>query len=174
MTGELALGAHYLGGGRSSFRVWAPASPRLEVVFTGPVERVVPLEPGERGYHVAVVDDVAPGALYHYRLSGGRELPDPASRFQPLGVHGPSQVVDSGFAWSDVEWAGIALEQCVFYELHVGTYTAEGTFAAIAPHVRGLRELGITVLELMPVAQFPGSRNWGYDGVLPFAVQNSY
>jgi maltooligosyltrehalose trehalohydrolase len=102
------------------------------------------------------------------------ERADPASRFQPEGVHGPSEVVDSGFAWTDQGWSGIPLEQYVLYELHVGTFTRHGTFDAIIPRIRELRDLGITAIELMPVAQFPGKRNWGYDGVYPFAVQNSY
>jgi maltooligosyltrehalose trehalohydrolase len=102
------------------------------------------------------------------------ERPDPASRFQPDGVHGPSEVTDSSFAWTDTGWGGLPLEKFVLYELHVGTFTPEGTFEAIISYLSYLRELGVTVLELMPVAQFPGTRNWGYDGVFPFAVQNSY
>jgi maltooligosyltrehalose trehalohydrolase len=118
---------------------------------------------------------VEPGARYVYVLDGQTERPDPASRYQPEGVHGPSEVVDAGaFTWTDAGWFGLARRQLVSYELHVGTYTDEGTFEAIVPHLDGLRELGITAVELMPVAQFPGSRNWGYDGVYPYAVQASY
>ncbi|MBP1726352.1 MAG: GlgB, partial [Deltaproteobacteria bacterium] len=115
-----------------------------------------------------------PGTRYFYRLDGESERPDPASRFQPEGVHGPSQVVDSRFSWGDAGWFGLPLRDYIIYELHVGTFTGEGTFAAVVTHLEQLKELGITVLELMPVAQFPGSRNWGYDGTYPFAVQNSY
>jgi maltooligosyltrehalose trehalohydrolase len=99
---------------------------------------------------------------------------DPASRYQPESVHGPSQVVDTYFRWTDTHWRGIPLRDYVLYELHVGTATPEGTFEALIPRLGYFDELGVTALELMPVAQFPGKRNWGYDGVLPFAVQNSY
>src|SRR4051812_12207237 len=111
---------------------------------------------------------------YLYRLDGGEERPDPASRCQPDGVHGRSLVVDRRFAWSDRDWKGIPLGQYIFYELHVGAFTPEGTFDAVIPHLDRLVDLGITAVELMPVAQFPGERNWGYDGVFPYAVQNSY
>ncbi|HEY8715343.1 MAG TPA: malto-oligosyltrehalose trehalohydrolase, partial [Candidatus Acidoferrum sp.] len=114
-------------------------------------------------------------ARYFYRFDDGRDRPDPASRFQPEGVHGPSQLVDlSQFPWTDRAWRGFELADGIFYELHVGTFTPEGTFDAVIPHLPALRELGITTIELMPVAQFPGLRNWGYDGVQPFAPQNSY
>jgi maltooligosyltrehalose trehalohydrolase len=127
------------------------------------------------GYHHAVVDGVPAGALYLYRLGHGIERPDPASRYQPQGVHGPSMVTDPGeFGWGDSEWRGIPLSSYVLYELHVGTYTHEGTFDAIIPRLDALAELGVTAVEMMPVSQFPGRRNWGYDGVYPFAVQESY
>jgi len=120
-----------------------------------------------------VLEDVPPGSLYLIRLDG-RERPDPASRFQPEGVHGPSQVVDLHRDWQDAAWRGLPLSGYVFYELHVGTFTPEGTFDAVIPHLDELRDLGVTAIEIMPVAQFPGGRNWGYDGVYPWAVQNSY
>jgi maltooligosyltrehalose trehalohydrolase len=118
--------------------------------------------------------DVAPGTHYQYVLNGAKIRPDPASRFQPEGVHGPSAVVDSSFPWTDDAWQNPPLAQYVFYEVHVGAFSAAGTFDAIVPHLRRLKDLGITVLELMPVSQFPGNRNWGYDGVYPYAVQSSY
>jgi len=121
-----------------------------------------------------MADGVEPGSLYFYILEGQKERPDPASRFQPQGVHGPSQVVDTQFAWQDECWFGLPLQDYIIYELHVGTYTSRGTFEAIIPHLDNLRDLGITAIELMPVAQFPGERNWGYDGTYPFAPQNSY
>lgn len=167
-------GATYLGNGRCRFLVWAPFADKVEVHLTTPDERVLPLEEDGKGYHHAIAEKVTPGTLYFYRLNGKTERPDPASRFQPQGVHGPSQVVDSNFLWRDEGWTGIPLEDYVIYELHTGTFTAEGTFTAIIPHLDMLRELGLTALELMPVAQFPGNRNWGYDGVYPFAVQESY
>jgi maltooligosyltrehalose trehalohydrolase len=139
------------------------------------MERLVPLEMKEYGYYEAVVQDVGPGSHYFYRLDGVRERPDPASRLQPAGVHGPSQVVDlTGFQWEDHKWLGSVLDEYVIYELHVGTYSPQGIFDAITPHLDQLKELGVTALEIMPVAQFPGEHNWGYDGAYPFAVQSSY
>ncbi len=169
-----SLGATYLGDGRCRFVVWAPSVDGVEVHITAPEEGLISLKKGSLGYHHTVAENVAPGSLYFYRLDGKVERPDPASRFQPQGVHGPSRVMDSNFFWRDESWAGIPLEDYIIYELHTGTFTAEGNFAAIIPHLDMLRELGITALELMPVAQFPGNRNWGYDGVYPFAVQDSY
>ena len=127
------------------------------------------------GHFVAELANLSDGAKYFFRFEDGRERPDPASRFQPDGVHGPSEVVDlDEFEWSDASWRGHELQPAVFYELHVGTYTPEGTFEALIAHLADLKDLGITTIELMPVAQFPGARNWGYDGVQPYAVQNSY
>jgi len=127
------------------------------------------------GYHRVVVDKMRPTTRYLYRLNNSLEYPDPASRLQPEGVHGSSQVVDlRPFEWTDSDWKGIPLEDVVFYEVHVGTFTEEGTFAALIPHLDRLSDLGVNTIELMPIAQFPGTRNWGYDGVYPFAVQNSY
>lgn len=133
------------------------------------------MERDASGYFRAVVDGVKPGARYSYRLDGGDARPDPASRFQPDGVHAASQVVDPAtFHWTDQSWKGVALRDSVFYELHVGTFTPEGTLAALIPHLDRLAQLGVTTIELMPLSQFPGQRNWGYDGVFPFALQNSY
>lgn len=169
------LGAIHLGNGRCRFRVFAPGAETVAVRLLTPLERIVDLEKRRDGYHAATVDGVEPGALYRYRLNGRTERPDPASRFQPQGVHGPSQVVDGGsFPWRDDGWPGIPLDDYIFYEIHVGTFTPAGTFEAVIPWLDALKALGVTALELMPVAQFPGSRNWGYDGVFPFAVQNSY
>ncbi len=171
----LSLGATPLPDGRCGFCVYAPAAAKVEVRLLSPGERTVPLSRDDRGYHRGTADDAPPGTLYRYRLDGGRELPDPASRFQPGGVHGPSQVVDrSGFPWEDGEWKGLALESYVLYELHVGTFSPAGTFDAVIPRLEDLRDLGVTAVELMPVAQFPGGRNWGYDGACPFAVQVTY
>lgn len=174
MHSEYGLGATYLGGGLGRFLVWAPLINQVEVHILSPEERIVPLEKVSRGYHYGVVPGVKPGARYFYRLDGNTERPDPASKFQPEGVHGPSQVVDPHFVWEELHWSGIPLSHYVLYELHVGTFTAQGTFDAIVPHLDALKDLGITAIELMPVAQFPGERNWGYDGVYPFAAQNSY
>jgi maltooligosyltrehalose trehalohydrolase len=176
MGNESRLGATYLGSGRCGFLVHAPLAKSVEVRIVHPRERVATLAKEDRGYHSGIVEGVEPGALYVYRLDGRKERPDPASRFQPQGVHGPSQVVDPGAhrPKAVAGWAGLPLESYVFYELHVGTFTKEGTFDAVVARLGGLRDLGINAIELMPVAQFPGNRNWGYDGVYPFAVQNSY
>jgi maltooligosyltrehalose trehalohydrolase len=171
----LSLGATPLGDGRCRFLVYAPKAGKVEVRLLSPRERTVALERDERGYHHGLGEDVPPGTLYLYRMDGEKERPDPASRFQPRGVHGPSQVVDrDAFPWEAGEWTGLPLDSYILYEIHVGTFTHEGTFDAVIPRLDDLRELGITAIELMPVAQFPGSRNWGYDGVYPFAVQDSY
>jgi maltooligosyltrehalose trehalohydrolase len=174
VNGELTLGSRYLGNGRCRFQVWAPLSQRVEVHLVSPQERLVQLTRDTRGYHHAIVDAVEPGHLYLYRLDGTRERPDPASRFQPQGVHGPSEVAATDFPWEDGCWYGLSLQDYIIYELHVGAFSHEGTFDAVIAHLDELREFGVTAIELMPVAQFPGNRNWGYDGVYPFAVQNSY
>jgi maltooligosyltrehalose trehalohydrolase len=168
------IGARCLAGNRCSFLVWAKNASAVDLRLLGSAERIVPLVNVGDGYFRAVIENVGPGALYFYRLNHATERPDPASRFQPEGVHGPSQVVDRSFTWNDDHWFGLPLPKYLIYELHVGTYTPEGTFAAIIPHLAELSELGVTAIELMPVAQFPGERNWGYDGAYPFAVQNSY
>jgi maltooligosyltrehalose trehalohydrolase len=174
MKAESRIGATYLGDGRSQFVVWAPFAQKLEAHILSPRERVVPLERDDQGYHQACIEGVEPGSRYIYRLDGKKERPDPASRFQPDGVHGPSEIVDLNFPWEDKDWSGLPLQDYIIYELHVGAFTREGTFDAFIPYIDYLTELGITAIELMPVAQFPGNRNWGYDGVYPFAVQDSY
>jgi maltooligosyltrehalose trehalohydrolase len=129
----------------------------------------------ERGYFSLTRPDVPDGQRYAYRLDNGPERPDPASLWQPDGVHGPSAVFrPERFAWTDHGWAGVCREDLVIYELHTGTFTPEGTFEAIIPRLPSLRDLGVTAVELMPVAQFPEGRNWGYDGTLLYAAQNSY
>ncbi|MBI5569097.1 MAG: malto-oligosyltrehalose trehalohydrolase [Desulfomonile tiedjei] len=171
---HIGTGSTYLGSERCSFCVWAPSARSIEVHLVAPDDRIVPLSKGPRGFHVGTLTGTRPGSLYFYRLDGQVERPDPASRFQPKGVHGPSQVVDTRFPWRDHAWAGLSLSKYLLYELHVGTFTPEGTFDALTAYLDYFEELGITALELMPVAQFPGKRNWGYDGVYPYAVQNSY
>jgi maltooligosyltrehalose trehalohydrolase len=170
------LGATPLPGGRCRFLVYAPSAGAVEVRLLLPgKERVAPLERDGLGYHHGVLDGVPAGTSYLYRLDGAKERPDPASRRQPQGVHGPSGVVDpDAHAWKDRGWRGIPLASYILYELHVGTYTPEGTFDAVIPRLDSLVDLGITAVGLMPVAQFPGERNWGYDGAYPFAAQESY
>lgn len=160
------------------FRVWAPRCNLVEVHLIEPEGegQWVPLVRDELGYHQALVPGVAEGALYFYRLDGEKERPDPASRAQPQGVHGPSQVVSLSYDFSpaDAQWPGVPLAELVIYELHVGAFSAAGTFDGVIQELDRLCELGVTAIELMPVAQFPGGRNWGYDGVYLFAVQDSY
>lgn len=168
------LGATYLGHGRCQFCVWAPQVSALELHLLSPRDCLLPMEPRGRGYFRANLENLEPGSLYCLRLHGSIDRPDPATRFQPRGVHGPSQVVDPRFLWDDLNWHGLPLSAFIFYELHVGTFTPEGTFEAIIPRLPDLKNLGITAIELMPIAQFPGSRNWGYDGVNLFAPQNTY
>ncbi len=133
------LGAIPLGEGFCSFRVWAPRAESLEVHLVAPAERLVPLQRGKAGYFHGVVAGVAPGARYFYRLDGAKDRPDPASRFQPEGVHGPSQVMATGFAWEDRGWCGLDLRDYVIYELHVGTFTPEGTLGRHYPASGGAR-----------------------------------
>jgi maltooligosyltrehalose trehalohydrolase len=165
------LGAHLVAPGRCEFRVWAPDHERVELHLVDQGRRVALIK-GAGGYHEAIVDAGA-GTRYVFVVNGN-ERPDPASRLQPDGVHGPSEVVPEDFAWHDGQWRGIPLDDYVIYELHVGTFTDEGTFDAIVPRLDALRELGITAIELLPIAQFPGGRNWGYDGTYVGAAQNTY
>jgi len=169
------VGAVYLGGGDCRFTVWAPLRDGVSVVFTDPARRELPLAKDARGYWHGEAGDVLPGTEYAIRLDQDLRRPDPASHFQPQGVHQASQVVDHlGFPWAEENWGGVPLDEMVIYELHVGTFTPEGTFDGVISRLGDLRELGVTAVELMPVAQFPGGRNWGYDGVYPYAPQNSY
>ena len=159
------------------FRVWAPASRQVELVVETPGtgRHARPLPTGADGLFEARFVDLGPGDLYRFRIDGQGPFPDPASRCQPEGVHGPSMVVDpTAFDWSDRTWTGVPLEDLVVYELHVGTFTPEGTFQAAQRRLPYLRDLGVTAVELMPVADFPGSRNWGYDGAALFAPARCY
>lgn len=171
---EFMLGSTYLGEGRCRFSVWAPRAGSVELNVVVPTQRLIPMQSRPGGYFVLESENIEPGARYFYRLEGDSDRPDPASRFQPEGVHGPSEVIDPRFAWSDEHWRGLPLGSYILYELHPGTFSAEGTLAGVISHLDELKQLGITAIELMPVAQFPGTRNWGYDGVYPFAVQDSY
>ncbi len=169
----LDLGAVPMGDGYYLFRVWAPARDRLDLHLVAPEERRIPLTKTDLGYHEAVVEHVGPGARYRFAF-GDEEHPDPSSRLQPNGVHGPSEVVARDFAWHDDGWQGISLEDFVVYELHIGTFTEGGTFDDAIARLDELKDLGITAVELLPIAQFPGSRNWGYDGVYVGAAQSTY
>ncbi|MDD5656660.1 MAG: malto-oligosyltrehalose trehalohydrolase, partial [Elusimicrobia bacterium] len=154
-------GAHPLGGGRCRFRVWAPEQRKLALRLESGSRRRLAMRPEPAGWWSAVTEAGA-GTLYRYILDGGRARPDPASLAQPQGVHGPAQIVDhAAFRWNDGGWRGRALEDLVVYELHVGTFTGPGTFDAVIPRLGELAELGVNAVEIMPVAQFPGERNWG-------------
>ena len=169
-----SLGAVPLGGGRVRFHVWAPRCREVAVEIVHPRSTRMTLRPSAGGYFIGTARGEA-GLRYFYLLDGERRRPDPASRALPDGVHGPSEVVDTkAFAWTDAGWRGLPLRDMVIYEIHVGTFTPEGTFDAITPRLERLRDLGVTAIEIMPVASFPGSRNWGYDGVGLFAPQRSY
>jgi maltooligosyltrehalose trehalohydrolase len=172
---RLPVGAEPVAGG-VAFRVWAPGRRRVEVMLEGgAAPRLEPLAPESEGYFAATIAGVGAGQRYRYRLDGEAPLPDPASRFQPEGPHGPSEVVDPmAFMWTDARWTGPASRKAVAYELHVGTFTPEGTYAAAEAELPELARLGITVVEMMPVAEFPGDFGWGYDGVQLFAPTRLY
>ncbi|MBV8885857.1 MAG: malto-oligosyltrehalose trehalohydrolase [Chroococcidiopsidaceae cyanobacterium CP_BM_RX_35] len=171
----MKIGADYHSSGDCEFTVWAPLLQEVAVQIVAPKQRLLPMHKDASGYWKAVASDVEPGTLYFYKLEGANDRPDPASKFQSQGVHGPSQVVDpNAFSWADSDWAGMPLEEMIVYELHVGAFTPEGTFEAIIPRLEALKEIGINTIEVMPIAQFPGERNWGYDGTYVYAVQNSY
>lgn len=159
------------------FRAWAPQAHSVEVVLESPDDRpaTLTLRKSDDGVFVGAFPEVRVGDRYRYRVDGKGPFPDPASRFQPEGVHGPSEVVDPGaFRWSDQGWKGVGPDELVLYELHVGTFTREGTFLAAIDRLPTLRDLGVTAVELMPVADFSGSRSWGYDGVDLFAPSRCY
>ena len=175
---RLSIGAS-LNGSQATFTVWAPLS--LKVVLElkrdngRPAPEFIPMRQEERGYWRIAADNVRIGDRYGFCLDDSHAYPDPASRWQPDGVHGISAVADGqSYHWQDAGWRGIPLRDTVVYELHVGTFTPEGTFEAVIGKLDHLVDLGVNTLEIMPVAQFPGGRNWGYDGVYPFAVQDTY
>jgi maltooligosyltrehalose trehalohydrolase len=159
----------------ASFNVWAPEKNRMLLHVQSPDAQVVEMTKDRQGYFTVHLGEVTAPLKYYFETDEGEKLPDPASHYQPEGVHGPSQLVDhSQFEWTDPLWKNVPQKDLIFYEIHVGTFTPEGTFDAIIPRLSQLAELGITALEIMPVSQFPGGRNWGYDGVFPMAVQDTY
>ena len=170
----MPFGAELTGAGRARFRLWAPSAARVELTLSSRNKPVYLPMQARDGWHETEAPAEA-GTRYRYRIDGGLEVPDPASRFNPEDVHGPSMVADPGaFDWPDAAWRGRPWEEAVLYELHVGIFTPEGTFAAAASRLDYLAGLGVTAIELMPLADFPGARNWGYDGVLPFAPDSAY
>jgi maltooligosyltrehalose trehalohydrolase len=165
-----ALGA-ITGPDGTRFRLWAPTVDKVELVLE---DRAVPLSKDAQGYFSAEFPDVRAGTLYCYRVDGKGPFPDPVSRFQPRGVHDVSETVDPAFPWTDGAWQGVPRNELVIYELHTGTFTPEGTFAAATEKLPFLTELGVTAVEIMPIADFPGGRNWGYDGVSLYAPARCY
>ena len=162
-------------GNQTIFTVWAPLKRIMVLHIVHPKDQQFQMTKDEEGYWQVTVENLPNDTCYFFKPDGEQDFPDPASRYQPEGVHGPSQIVDhSLYQWNDTSWKGLSLEEMILYELHVGTFTPEGTFEAIIPRLDELKTTGINALELMPVTQFSGNRNWGYDGVYPYAVQNSY
>lgn len=172
---RMPFGAELLGDGTARFRLWAPSAERVELVVTAAEgEAYYPMEKQSDGW-CSLVRLANAGTRYRFRINGEINVPDPASRFQPEDVHGPSEVIDpTAFQWSAGEWRGRPWEEVVLYELHVGSFTPEGTFAGVQKKLEYLRDLGVTAIELMPLADFPGRHNWGYDGVLPYAPDSRY
>lgn len=171
----IEIGARVTENGMWRFCVWAPLHNRVTLHIVDPYQQHIDLEKDEAGYWRSALLELPRGARYLLSNAGGPCRPDPASHSQPEGVHAASEVVDHRlFNWTDAQWKGIALERMVMYELHVGTFTPHGNLSAVEKRLDDLAELGVNTIELMPVAQFPGSRNWGYDGVYPFAVHNTY
>jgi maltooligosyltrehalose trehalohydrolase len=172
---EMPFGASVLGDGGVRFRLFAPSAKRVDVLYdSGSGQARAPLDRVSGGFYEVVLRDAGPGTTYRFDIDG-LVAPDPASRYQPRGVHGPSLVVDpSAFVWPQHAWPGRAWNEHVFYELHVGTFTPQGTYAAAESKLDYLADLGVTALELMPIADVPGTRNWGYDGVLPYAPSHNY
>ena len=173
---DMPFGTECLDDGSIRFRLWAPVARAVELCLNGSNKAVrLALDPSDHGWFELTTDAAEPGALYKFRIDDAREVPDPASRFQPRDVHGSSEVIDpAAFDWRDGAWHGRRWEEAVVYELHVGAFTPSGTFAAVRDRLDYLADLGITAVELMPVADFPGRRNWGYDGVCPFAPDSTY
>ena len=169
---QLPFGAEIQGNGEIRFTIWAPAADGVEVILGN--EEPISMQRGKKGiFSVTAKADV--GARYKFRIDGEQDVPDPASRYQPEDVHGPSQVVDpEAFDWEDENWKGRPWEETILYELHVGSFTPQGTFSGVKEKLDYLVDLGVTAIELMPLSDFPGGRNWGYDGVLPYAPDSSY
>jgi len=170
---EMPFGAQYLGGGQTRFRLWAPAASQVVLALEGAGQRLA-MSVLSGGWH-ELVAAAAPGDAYRFALPDGTLVPDPASRCQLADVHDASLVVDPrAYAWRQPQWRGRPWHEAVVYELHVGTFSARGDYNGVREHLRRLAELGVTAIELMPLAEFSGARNWGYDGVLLFAPEHAY
>jgi len=173
-TRRRTIGVNFNKSGLANVLLWAPSANHVEL-FLIAKNKGIPMKHSEYGYWSLETNEISPGDLYLFNLDGKNQMADPASVSQPGDVYGASQVLDTrSFEWTDRSWKNLPLERYIIYELHVGTFTTDGTFAAVERKLDYLIELGVTAIELMPVAQFPGNRNWGYDGVYPFCVQGSY
>jgi len=173
----MPFGPQKLDNGELRFRLWAPTAQQVELLLETQegAQASLPMHAIEDGWFYQTSDWAKPGDFYRFRIDGDLQVPDPASRYNPEDIHGRSQIVDPAqFAWQDRQWRGRPWEDVVLYELHVGTFTPEGTYQALKERLDYFVELGVTAIELMPLADFPGQRNWGYDGVLPFAPDASY
>lgn len=160
---------------RWQFKVWAPEKKEMILHVVHPFDKEFVMAKDEEGYFSVDADAKAKELRYFFKPNNEKDFPDPASQFQPEGVHGPSQTIDhSSYQWKDDNWKGTSMKEWIIYELHVGTFTEQGTFEAVIDRLHDLIDVGINAIEIMPVTQFPGNRNWGYDGVFPYAVQNSY
>jgi maltooligosyltrehalose trehalohydrolase len=172
----MPFGTHLRDDGKVTFRLWAPGADKVELSLQGTAPEIkLLMTPEANGWYGITTELAGIGFYYQYLINGKYYVPDPASRYQPQDVHSSSQVIDpNAWQWHDQDWKGRPWEEAVFYELHVGTFTEEGTFAGVKKRLDYLADLGVTAIQLMAIADFPGHRNWGYDGVLPFALDSSY
>lgn len=170
----MRIGVNHLENKSYEFVVWAPFLETVSLKIVSPYPKSILMEQDQRGYWRTVLHEGEQDTCYYYRLDDEKDRPDPASHYQPKGVHGPSQVIDHSFHWHDEHWGGVNLAEMIIYELHIGTFTPDGVFDAVIHRLDELKNMGVNAVEIMPIAQFPGNRNWGYDGVFPYAVQNSY
>ncbi|WP_449396769.1 alpha-amylase family glycosyl hydrolase [Devosia riboflavina] len=170
---KMRFGAEPRNGG-TRFKIWAPKAKLMQIKIKGR-RKLLEMDAIGDGWHRLDVDGVKEGTQYKYVLPGGDAIPDPTSRYQPDGIHGFSEVIEpKAFDWTDADWTGRPWEEAIIYELHIGTFTEEGTFAAAEAKLDHLAALGITAIQIMPIAQFHGRFNWGYDGAMWFAPQSSY
>jgi maltooligosyltrehalose trehalohydrolase len=157
------------------FRLWAPKATKAKVHLLQDEPREFIMTPEDHGYWSITIENISPGIRYLFSIDDQPPLPDPASRFQPDGVHEASEAINPDeYSWNDAGWTNMPLNELIIYELHTGTFSESSDFKGIADKIPYFKELGINAIEIMPASQFPGERNWGYDGVYPFAVQNSY
>ncbi len=173
---QMPFGTELLDNGCVHFRLWAPGAEQVDVCLAdGGSQNIISMTTEKEGWFGTITNQATTGSRYCYRINGGIMVPDPASRYQPQDVHKPSEVVDPhAYDWHDVAWCGLPWEEAIIYELHVGTFTPEGNFSGVIKKLDYLKKLGVTAIELMPVADFPRARNWGYDGVYLFAPDSIY